>query len=136
MFEGYLTGSREGEPVAPLLGDFSDYDGGASDFSFGGFSFLLAYSDHVVAYVFTPVDHGNVLCRVYWLVRNDAEAGSDYDVDQITWLWDVTTKADLEIIQNNARGIASRYYTPGPFSGMENAEQNWVSWVLRELAPP
>ncbi len=136
LFEGYLNGSREGKPVAPLLGSFSDYDGGASDFSFGGFSFLLAYSDHVVAYVFTPVDHGSALCRVYWLVRSDAEAGCDYDVDQITWLWDVTTKADLEIIQNNARGIASRYYTPGPFSGMESAEQNWVSWVLGELARP
>ena len=136
LFEGYLTGSREGKPVAPLLGRFSDYDGGASDFSFGGFSFLLAYSDHVVAYVFTPVDHENCICRIYWLVRDDAEAGGDYDLDELTWLWDVTTKADVTIIRNNARGIASRYYEPGPFSGMEEAEQNWVQWVLGELARP
>jgi glucose/arabinose dehydrogenase len=40
MFEGYLTGSRDGQPVAPLLGNIKDYDGGASDFSFGPFSFL------------------------------------------------------------------------------------------------
>ena len=54
LFEGYKTGSRDGQPVAPLLGDFKDYDGGASDFSFGAFTFMLAYSDHVVVYVFYP----------------------------------------------------------------------------------
>ena len=136
LFDRYLTGSREGKPVAPLLGKFSGYDGGASDFSFGGFSFLLAYSDHVVAYVFTPVDHGNASCRIYWLVRGDAAEGRDYNVDELVWLWDVTTKADVDIIQNNASGIASRYYEPGPFCGMEDAEQNWVQWVLGELARP
>ena len=136
LFDRYKTGSREGKPVAPLLGQFSDYDGGASDFSFGGFSFLLAYSDHVVAYVFTPIDHGNVSCRIYWLVRGDAEEGRDYDVDELVWLWDVTTKADVDIIQNNARGVATRFYEPGPFCGMEDAEQNWVRWVLGEMARP
>ena len=32
LFEGYKTGSRNGEPLAPLLGKLNDYDGGASDF--------------------------------------------------------------------------------------------------------
>jgi len=72
LFEGYLTGSKEGRPVAPLLGNITDYDGGASDFAFGAFSFLLTYSDHVVAYVFTPVDMNNSKCDIYWLVRSDA----------------------------------------------------------------
>ncbi len=136
LFDGYQTGSREGKPVAPLLGEFTGYDGGTSDLSLGGFSFLLAYSDHIVAYVFTPVDHGNSNCRIYWLVRGDAEADRDFDVDELTWLWDVTTNADIEIIRNNARGISSRYYEPGPFAGMEEAEQNWVLWVLGELERP
>ena len=136
MFDGYLTGSREGAPLAPLLGELTGYDGGASDFSFGGFSFLLAYSDHVVAYVFTPVDHGHSMCRIYWLVRSSAEEGRDYTLDELTWLWDVTTEADVEIIQNNARGIASRYYSPGPLSGMETGQQNWIQWVLDEMARP
>lgn len=136
LFEGYLTGSRKGKPVAPLLGSFTGYDGGTSDFSFGGFTFLLAYSDHVVAYVFTPVDHGHSNCRIYWLVRGDAEAGRDYDIGELTWLWDVTTKADVTIICNNARGVASRYYESGPLCGMEEAEQNWVQWVLGELERP
>ncbi len=133
LFEGYLTGSDGGKPVAPLLGDLKDYDGGGSDFVLGAFSFLLVYSDHAVVYVFTPVDMQNCKCDIYWLVRNDAEEGRDYDVDDLTWLWDVTTEADKIIIVNNWKGVQSRYYKPGPFSGMESAERIWTEWVLQEL---
>ncbi|MEO1201891.1 MAG: aromatic ring-hydroxylating dioxygenase subunit alpha [Pseudomonadota bacterium] len=136
LFKGYDTGSRDGKPVAPLLGELKDYDGGASDLSFGPFSFLLAYSDHVVCYVFTPVDHTNSRCEITWLVRGDAEEGSDYDLDALTWLWDVTTEADKKIIVNNYEGVRSRYYQPGPFAGMEHAEQAWVEWLLAELKRP
>ena len=136
MFDGYDSGSRDGKGLAPLLGNLSAYDGGASDFNFGGFSFLLAYSDHVVAYVFTPVDACNSRCAIYWLVRGDAEAGKDYDVDALTWLWDVTTEADKTIIVNNYRGVRSSYYRPGPFSTMEDDERRWTEWVLQELQRP
>jgi Rieske 2Fe-2S family protein len=136
LFDKYKTGSDGGAPVAPLLGEFTDYDGGASDFSFGAFSFLLGYSDHVVAYVFTPVDHNNSSCEIYWMVRGDAVEGKDYDVDKLTWLWDVTTQADKEIIVNNSKGVHSKYYQPGPFSGMERAERVYVEWILRELQRP
>jgi Rieske 2Fe-2S family protein len=133
LFDGYLTGSRDGKPLAPLLGKLKDFDGGASDFTLGGFSFLLAYSDHVVGYVFTPVDHLNSRCDIYWYVRGDAEAGRDYDVDELTWLWDITTEADKTIIVNNWKGVRSKYYDPGPFSEMEDLERGWIEWVLQEL---
>ena len=133
LFDKYKTGSKDGGPVAPLLGDFTDYDCGASDFSFGAFSFLLAYSDHVVGYVFTPTDHNSSNCEVYWFVRDDAKEGKDYDVDAVTWLWDVTTESDKTIIVNNSKGVYSKYYQPGPFSGMERAERIYIEWILQEL---
>ena len=136
LFEGYKSGSKDGSPVAPLLGALTDYDGGASDFNLGAFSFLLAYSDHVVAYVFTPVDKNNSRCEIYWLVRGEANEGRDYDVGELTWLWDVTTEADKKIIANNSEGVHSRYYEPGPFSGMEDAEQDYIEWILTELVRP
>ena len=134
LFEGYKTGSRTGEPVAPLLGEITGYDGGASDFVIGPFTFLLAYSDHVVAYVFSPVDHGNCICKISWLVRGDAIEGRDYDVEELTWLWDITTKADERIIVNNWQGVCSRFYLPGPFSDMEKMEQRYTEWILQQLA--
>ena len=136
MFDGYVSGSKDGEPLAPLLGNITDFDGGASDFAFGAFSFLLAYSDHVVAYVFTPVDMYNCRCDIYWLVRGDAEEGKDYDVDALTWLWDITTESDKTIIVNNWKGVQSRYYKPGPFSNMERGERMWTEWILEELIRP
>ena len=133
LFEGYKTGSRDGQAVAPLLGELKDYDGGASDFVFGPFTFLLAYNDHVVAYVFSPTDHRNCICKIFWLVRNDAVEGKDYDRNELMWLWDITTESDKEIIVNNWKGVNSRYYEPGPFSGMESMERRWTEWILQEM---
>lgn len=136
MFEGYKTGSRDGQPVAPLLGKLKDYDCGASDFTIGPFSFLLAYSDHVVGYVFKPVDHENCACEIFWFVRGDAVEGKDYDVAEVMYLWDVTTHADEQIIVNNWKGVNSRYYRPGPFSRMERLENRYVEWILQQLQEP
>jgi len=133
LFNGYKSGSRNGEPVAPLLGELTGYDGGASDLGIGPVSYFLIYSDHVVGYVFTPVDPENCECRVFWMVRADAEEGKDYDVDELTWLWHVTTLADEKIIVDNWKGVQSRFYRPGPFSGMEGPENRWVQWLLHEL---
>jgi phenylpropionate dioxygenase-like ring-hydroxylating dioxygenase large terminal subunit len=133
LFVGYKTGSKNGAPVAPLLGNLQGYDGGASDLEVGPFSFFLAYSDHIVAYVFTPVDHLHCQCQIYWMVRGDAKEGEDYDRDALMWLWDVTTYADEKIIVNNWKGVQSRYYQPGPFSGMEAPEQCFIEWILQEL---
>jgi Rieske 2Fe-2S family protein len=133
LFRNYRTGSPHGEPVAPLLGEFTGYDQGASDFSFGAFSFLLAYSDHVVAYVFTPLEHQGSQCEIYWLVRGDAEEGKHYDVDKLTWLWDITTLADKKIIVNNSKGVRSKYYEPGPFANMESPDSVYIDWILQEL---
>ena len=134
LFEGYKTGSRDGEPLAPLLGELKEYDGGASDFTLGPFTFFLAYSDHVVGYVFSPVDHKNCQCKIHWFVRKDAVEGKDYDRDELMWLWDVTTHADEKIIVNNWNGVNSRYYRPGPFSGMERMERRYIEWILQELS--
>jgi len=42
--------------------------------------------------------------EVLWLVRGDAVAGVDYDVDRLTWLWRVTSEADKRIIELNQQG--------------------------------
>jgi len=67
------------------------------------------------------------------MVRGDAEEGKDYDRDELMWLWDITTHADEKIIVNNWKGVNSRFYRPGRFSGMEKMEQRWIEWVLHEL---
>ena len=67
------------------------------------------------------------------MVNESAEAGKDYDVKELTWLWDVTTIADQHIIQRNAEGVNSRFYEPGPYSKMEDFTQRFAEWYLDTL---
>lgn len=135
MWRGHVTGSEDGKPVAPLLGEVRDYDGGTTDFQVGPVTFALAYCDHVVIYRFTPVSPNESECDITWLVNGDAEEGKDYEKDRLTWLWDVTTKADKRIIEYNAEGVNSRYYEPGPYSSMEEYTWKFTSWYLRAIRP-
>ena len=135
MWRGHLTGSEDGQTVAPLMGDIKDYDGGTTDFQVGPVSFALAYCDHVVIYRFTPVSIDQSECQITWLVNGDAEQGKDYDKARLTWLWDVTTVADKRIIEYNAEGVKSRYYEPGPYSTMEDYTWKFMSWYLQTIRP-
>jgi phenylpropionate dioxygenase-like ring-hydroxylating dioxygenase large terminal subunit len=135
MWRGHITGSEDGRPVAPLLGEIKDYDGGTTDFQVGPVTFALAYCDHVVIYRFTPVSLEQSECDITWLVNADAEEGKDYDKARLTWLWDVTTLADKRIIENNADGVKSRFYEPGPYSDMEDYTWKFMTWYLQTIKP-
>ncbi len=130
LLKGQVTGSRDGKPVAPLLGTIKDYDGGATDFQIGPASYGLLYCDHVVLYRFTPRAIDATDCEITWLVRDSAVEGKDYIVDDLIWMWDVTTKADKRIIEDNRRGVNSRFFVPGPFTPMEKFTQRFTEWYL------
>ena len=133
LFNGFVTGSRDGKPVAPLLGDISGYDGGATDIQVGPFTFCLAYCDHVVIYHFRPLNVTESVCDITWLVNETAQEGTDYDRDDLTWLWDITTIADKRIIENNQKGINSTFYRPGPYTWMESFTRSFIDWYLQAM---
>jgi Rieske 2Fe-2S family protein len=130
LIREHVTGSEDGGPLAPLLGVIRDYDGGATDLQVGPVTFALLYCDHAVIYRFTPLSIDKADCDVTWLVRGDAEEGRDYDLDKLTWLWDVTTEADRIIIERNQQGVNSRYYVPGPLSAWEDYTWKFLSWYI------
>ncbi len=131
--QGKLTGSRDGKALAPLLGNLRRFSGGASEFMLGPVNFFLIYDDHMLGYRFMPIDADNCLCEVYWFVNESAEEGTDYNLDDLTWLWDVTTQADKTIIKNNQLGVNSAFYQPGPFSQMESFEQSFIDWYIKTM---
>jgi phenylpropionate dioxygenase-like ring-hydroxylating dioxygenase large terminal subunit len=134
LLRGQVTGSRDGKPVAPLLGSITGYDGGATDLHLGPLTFALAYCDHVVLYRFAPRGLRMTDCEITWLVNETAVEGRDYRLEDLTWLWDVTTIADKEIIERNQAGVDSRYYVPGPLSPvMETFTQEFLDWYVAVL---
>jgi Rieske 2Fe-2S family protein len=136
LLRGHLTGSRDGKPVAPLMGSITGYDGGATDLHIGPMTFGLMYCDHIVLYRFTPRAMRSTDCEVTWLVNETAVEGRDYDRAALTWLWDVTTIADKTIIERNQAGIDSRFYEPGPLSPMEDFTQRFMEWYVATMRGP
>jgi len=131
LYDGFLTGSEDGQPVAPLMGDFKGYDGGAGDFQLGPFCFMLNYPDHCVLYRFTPRALNHTDMEIVWFVRGDAVEGVDYDVDKVTWLWHRTTLEDEFIITRNSAGVNSRFFEPGPYHPEhEKNSIDFVTWYL------
>lgn len=130
LLKGFVTGSRDGKPVAPLLGELKDYDGGTADMHIGPPTFFLTYCDHVVVYHFKPLTLDTADCEITWLVNETAEEGKDYQLEDLIWLWDVTTLADKRIIENNQKGVNSHFYQPGPYTAMEDFAQGFINWYL------
>jgi phenylpropionate dioxygenase-like ring-hydroxylating dioxygenase large terminal subunit len=134
LYGDTVTGSQDGRALAPLMGDFSTYDGGATFVHVGPASFFLAYADHGIAYRFVPREPEVTDLEVLWLVRADAVAERDYDLDRLTWLWQVTSEEDKLIVEKAQLGVNSRYYEPGPYAPHEPRARQFAAWYLAKIA--
>ncbi len=135
LYDGYQTGSEDGDPVAPLMGAMQGFDGGAGDFQFGPVSFMLNYPDHCVLYRFVPRGLQQTDMTLVWFVREDAVPGKDYDVDKVTWLWHQTSLEDKHIIMQNSIGVNSMFYEPGPYHPeFEALLMQFVDWYISNLS--
>jgi Rieske 2Fe-2S family protein len=134
LYDGVQTGSEDGAALAPLMGRFSDFDGGVTSIHLAGTSFLVCYPDHGMIYRFIPIAVDKCEMELIWLVNGDAEQGRDYDLDKLTWLWKVTTDEDKAIIEHTARGVRSNFFVPGPIAPMEHIELRYINWYLEEMA--
>ncbi|TIP11044.1 aromatic ring-hydroxylating dioxygenase subunit alpha [Mesorhizobium sp.] len=131
IFGGRKTLSEDGQPVSCLMGGRSAYDGGETSFSLGRLSFVYAVSDHATLFQMIPRSATETDVVVTWLVDNDADA--DIDTDPITWMWDVTTVQDKKIVEDNANGVASKAYRPGPYTALEDHSSFFVQAYLAEM---
>jgi Rieske 2Fe-2S family protein len=136
LYDGVKTGSEDGSPLAPLMGSFTNFDGGVTSTHFGPASFFVGYTDHGVIYRFIPKTVATSEMEIIWLVRGEAKAGVDYDLEKLTWLWRVTTDADKRITEDNQLGVNSRFYAPGPYAPMEANAQAYIAWYLAEIGDP
>lgn len=130
--KGFKTESRDGSPVAPLMGKVKRYDGGSTGFCVQPFIYYTCCSDHAVLFQFDPAGPEQTDLTLTWLVDGSANEDS-VDIDALTWMWDVTTKQDKEIIEKNFDGIRSMSYRPGPYSLLENLSSQQTSRYLSYL---
>ena len=134
--EGFDTASEDGRAVAPLMGEFTQYDGGETAVGIGAFCFMLASNDHAVLFRFTPIATLETEMVITWLVAGNAEAGRDFDLERLTWLWHRTTLQDKKLIENNQAGVESDWYRPGAYSELEADALHFSRWYLAMIGPP
>jgi Rieske 2Fe-2S family protein len=127
---GWMTHSRDGKPLAPLMGNFRDFDGGQTVMFFGPLFSIIALNDHAILFNFRPKTPRHTEVTLTWLVNEAAKAGIDYNIGDLTWLWDVTTVQDATIIGNNQKGVNSHKYVPGPYSEWEGETCAFTKWYL------
>jgi Rieske 2Fe-2S family protein len=82
---------------------------------------------------FTPRGPRDTDREITWLVNGSAVEGRDYERAQLTWLWDVTTVADKQIIERSQAGVDSRFYEPGPLSPMEEFTGLFLQWYVASM---
>ena len=131
---GQLTGSQDGKPLAPLLGTVTEYDESVTTGCIGFLSYVAAMCDYALLVTYMPQSADVTHAVMRWLVRSDAREGVDYDPAKLCWLWDETTKQDKSIIELNAAGVASRGYTPGPYSTLESGTADFIDRYLKLMA--
>ena len=128
-----FTETKSGKPISKLMGKFKDYDRGYTSVGTSPFNSLLMCNDFATLFTFIPVSPLYTQVELMWLVHKEAEEGRDYNLDEMKWMWDVTTIADKRIIENNQMGVNSKKYSPGPLSQMEKGVEKFKNWYLKHL---
>ena len=81
-----------------------------------------------------PVSATKTEVTTKWIVHKDAVEGKDYDVDNLTLVWDQTNLQDRTLAENNQRGINSLAYEPGPYSPtFEFGVINFIDWFSHTM---
>jgi Rieske 2Fe-2S family protein len=129
----FVTESVGGGPVAPLMGQAA-YDGGQTQGTFSPLTTFVMNPDYAIIYNFIPRSVRHTDIDAFWLVKDTAVEGVDYDTSRVAAVWEATLREDKELVQNNQLGVESAGYRPGPYSRMEigvsEFDRRYVRYVV------
>lgn len=90
--------------------------------------------DHAVTFRVMPLTATTTAVTTKWLVHKDAVEGIDYDLETLTHVWTETNDQDRRIVEDNAAGVASPAYQPGPYSEVhEGGVAQFIDWYARTM---
>ncbi len=91
-------------------------------------------TDHSITFRVTPISPMETEVQTTWLVHKDAVEGVDYDLKNLTTVWEHTNDEDRRVVEHNQQGICSPAYEPGPYSTLhEDGVIQFVNWYLDRL---
>ena len=94
---------------------------------------LSLHPDYVVSYMVWPVTSTETHIVSDWLFHPDQITQPDFDPSGAVEFWDVTNRQDWAICEQSQLGVASRAYTPGPYSPRESIPAAWDRTYLHAM---
>jgi phenylpropionate dioxygenase-like ring-hydroxylating dioxygenase large terminal subunit len=88
------------------------------------------HPDYMMTHTLWPqaVDRTHVICE--WHFHPDEMAKPDFHAEDAVEFWDITNREDWGITELSQKGISSRAYTPGPYSGQEGLPSAFDRMIL------
>jgi Rieske 2Fe-2S family protein len=118
-----------------LLGTLTDARSGGLHFWTQPNSWHHFMSDHIVTFSAIPVSPESTLLRTKWLVHKDAVEGVDYDVRNLTAVWEATNAQDAYLVGLAQTGARSPAYEGGPYSPYtEGLVEKFSRWYIGRLS--
>ncbi len=91
-------------------------------------------SDHSITFRVTPIGPQETEVQTTWLVHKDAVEGVDYNLHDLTVVWEHTNDEDRRVVEDNQAGINSPAYEPGPYSAShEDGVIQFVAWYMARM---
>ncbi|MEY2489549.1 MAG: glycine betaine catabolism [Verrucomicrobiota bacterium] len=125
-----MTGNACALPVGDIKGE--DHD---RVFYYSIFPNMLLsmHPDYVMVHQLWPQSPERTLILCDWFFHPEAFDRSDFHPDDAIAFWDMTNKQDWHVCELSQQGIASRAYTPGPYSPRESIPAAWDREYLRHV---
>jgi glycine betaine monooxygenase A len=116
-----------------LLGTFTEAGLGTLHLHVQPNAWFHFLSDHIVTFSVIPLDRSRTLVRTTWLVSSEAEEGKDYNVDNLTGVWQATNNQDAAFVAETQRGVSSPRYEPGPLGSTEFLVDFFHRWYEERM---
>jgi len=94
---------------------------------------LSIHPDYVNYYLLTPLAVDRTRVDTEWLFDPRNTGDPTFNPGDAVAFWDVTNRQDWDIVARSQLGIASRRYTPGPYSPRESIPAAWDREYLRMM---
>ena len=131
LIEGAVSYTMSGQAAVkrPLCDDVTEPNIGAMLMFHYPSTWNHVLGDHAVTFRVTPIDATHTAVTTKWLVHKDAVEGVDYDIEELTAVWNATNDQDRRVVEDNQFGINSPAYEPGPYSvAAEGGVNQFVEW--------
>jgi len=97
---------------------------------------LSLHPDYMLVHTLWPIAPGRTVNICEWHFRPEELSRPGFDASDAIEFWDMTNRQDWHVCELSQAGIASRAYTPGPYSNREDLLYAFDRMIVGVHHPP